>query len=238
MKALIDGDILVYRVGFGANEESEGIAASRMDESVNLILEAVHATSRTIFLTSGDKSNFRNSIYPEYKANRKSPKPIHYDFLRDYLVNAHAAEIVYNEEADDAMGYTQSEENTVICTIDKDLDQIPGLHYNFVKGLLYKVTPQEGLYKFYTQLLMGDAIDNIPGIPGIGPKKAAKIISLDMREDQMYNTCLMAYTAFYGEIAEAKMLCFGQLLKIRTKQGELWQLKGPDLNTAQDLSVP
>ncbi len=230
MKALIDGDICVYRVGFGAEDEAEGIACARMDESVNLILEAVHATGRSIYLTSGDKSNFRHTIFPDYKANRKAPKPKHYDLLRNHLVNTHAAELCYGQEADDMLGIeatriTEAEglAKCVICSIDKDLDQIPGQHYNFVKGILYNINPYEGLLKFYTQLLMGDATDNIQGIPGIGPKKAATALLGCTSEGDMYKATLAAYRAVYGKEAMEKMLLFGQLLKIRTQQGELWQ---------------
>jgi 5'-3' exonuclease len=261
MKALLDGDILVYRVGFGAQEESEGIAQARMDESIEKILDAVKATEYEVFLTSGDKSNFRIPIFPEYKANRKAPKPVHYDMLREYLVTEHQANMVHGQEADDAMGIEQYRmrddlalefgifrqinypeyglKETVICSIDKDMDQIPGLHFNFVKGLLYKVTPQEGLYKFYLQLLMGDATDNIKGIPGIGPKKAAGMLSLAKTEEDMYSAVVAAYKAVYPENYMDLIRCYGQLLKIRTKEDELWlplpERQNP--NTALGLSV-
>jgi len=240
MKALLDGDILVYRVGFGSNEESEGIARARMDESIEKILDAVKATKYEVFLTSSDKSNFRIPIFPEYKANRKAPKPVHYDALREYLVTEHQANMVHGQEADDAMGIEQTNEiealmhqdygafpegndlNTIICSIDKDMDQIPGWHFNFVKGIKYFVTPFEGLYKFYLQLLMGDATDNIKGIPGIGPKKATGMLELAKTEEDMYSAVETAYKAAFPENYMDLIRCYGQLLKIRTKEDELW----------------
>ena len=225
MKALLDGDILVYRVGFGANDETEGIARSRMDESIEKILEAVRADSYEVFLTSSDKSNYRHAIFPDYKANRKAPKPTHYDLLRDYLVSEHKAEMVHGQEADDAMAIAQvlAGKDTIICTIDKDLDQIPGWHYNFVKGLKYKVTEFEGLLKLYTQLLMGDAVDNIKGIPGIGPKKAEKLLEGCISEQDMYNAVEAAYKAAFPENYMEMLRTYGLLLKIRTFEGENWK---------------
>ncbi len=230
MKAIIDADLLIYRVGFGAEDKSEGIACARMDESIRLILLATNATERQLYLTSDDKSNFRHTIFPDYKANRKAPKPKHYHLLRDYLVNNHAAELCYDQEADDAIGIeatriteTEGLAKCIICSIDKDLDQIPGMHYNFVKGIIYNINPYEGRLKFYTQILMGDATDNIQGIPRIGRAKAAKALLGCTSEEEMYNASLKAYRTVFGVEAMDKMLLNGQLVKIRTKEGELWQ---------------
>jgi 5'-3' exonuclease len=75
--------------------------------------------------------------------------------------------------------------DTCIVSIDKDLDQIPGEHYHpgirrqqvFIREpKFYTITPEQGLYFFYYQLLIGDGSDNIKGAPGIGPKKADKIL--------------------------------------------------------------
>ena len=67
-----------------------------------------------------------------------------------------------------------TKEPCVIVSLDKDLKQVPGLHYNFVKKEFDTVTPQQGLINFYTQFLVGDTSDNIRGCTGIGPVKARK----------------------------------------------------------------
>lgn len=66
--------------------------------------------------------------------------------------------------------------NTIICSIDKDLDMIPGWHYNYVNEEKYWMSQEATIKFFYTQVLTGDTADNIRGVPGIGPKKAEKIL--------------------------------------------------------------
>jgi len=115
-------------------------------------------------------------------------------------------------------------EHTCICSIDKDLDQIPGWHYNFVKQIKYKITPEEGLKHFYTQLLTGDRIDNIMGVPGVGPKTAEKILKQCVTEEELFNAVKQTYQKAFPNSWDSKMLINGQLLKIRTKEGEKWHL--------------
>lgn len=222
MKALIDGDILVYRVGFTTGEVNEGIAAARMDESIRGILEALETTEYTVYLTEQQKNNFRYAIYPDYKNNRKAPKPLHYAFLREYLVLEHNAVVVEGQEADDQLGIDQTKD-TIICSTDKDLDQIPGWHFNFVKQILYEVTPEQALKWFYTQLLTGDkAVDNIPGLAGVGPKKAEKWLKDCLTEEEMYAVIEREYKARHPDRWLDEIILNGQLLKIRTRNGEMW----------------
>ena len=86
---------------------------------------------------------------------------------------------------------------TVIATIDKDLDNTPGWHYNWNKGEMYWVSEGEATKKFYTQLLTGDKVDNIQGIPGIGPKKAEKVLEGCETEEDYYYSVLEAYHNYY-----------------------------------------
>lgn len=125
------------------------------------------------------RGNFRDDIYEDYKANRDTlGKPKYYRDIRRYLREIWNAETVNGMEADDAIGISaMAIPESVIVAVDKDLDQIPGDHYNWVKGENYTVSPKEGLRFFYEQLLSGDATDNIPGIDGIGPVKAKKALA-------------------------------------------------------------
>jgi 5'-3' exonuclease len=117
------------------------------------IMESIDATEAQIFLTG--KANFRDDLYGKYKANRdRSRKPHHYEAIGEYLVKYWGAEVVTGVEADDAMGWWQWKEilrapdlastETCICTLDKDLNMIPGYHFNWVadegKGLMYLST--------------------------------------------------------------------------------------------------
>ena len=150
--------------------------------------------------------NFRYSVYPEYKANRitaKRPKWEHE--IKQHLVDQWSAQWSQGCEADDMLGIRQMEllDNGpvagCICTIDKDLDMIPGDHYNFVKKERYYVTPEEGIKFFYYQCLVGDTADGIKGVPGIGPKKAANILAQCSTEEEYYtavSSCFGCYEEF------------------------------------------
>lgn len=183
MELLIDGDVIVYRIGFATqhkDEEGEMIAdplpyaLHSCKQYIKGIIKKTEADSFRLFLTG--KGNFRSVVDTEYKANRKdTSKPIHYQAIRDYMAKYFKAEMIEGMEADDALALNQTED-TVIASIDKDLLMVAGRHYNFVKDEWQTVTPEEGIRWFYMQMLMGDKVDNIIGIRGIGIKKAAKIL--------------------------------------------------------------
>jgi 5'-3' exonuclease len=194
-----------------------------MDKWIEDILKATNAENYRVYLTADDKSNFRFDIYPAYKANRKSPRPIYYGELREHLIRIYPTTVVSGMEADDALGQAQTD-NTVICSIDKDLDQIPGKHYDFVKDIQYEVSKEKAERFFWFQLLMGDVTDNITGIPGCGPKTAERLLS-GASNDEYPQIVYDAYEAHYGETDALKMMTLnGQLLKIKQQEGEgLWQ---------------
>jgi len=219
MICLVDGDIGVYRVGFASQDVEVHFAKARMNKWIEDICRANNTFEYEIHLTGPNRTNFRYQIYPQYKANRTQPKPIHYDALREHLVLRHAGIMEIEGEADDAMADRQNDE-TVICSIDKDLDQIPGEHYDFVKDVRYSVSALRGLRFFYLQLLQGDRTDNIPGIDGIGPKKAQAILDgVDVVESELFRVVRDAYAFKYGEKGDELMLLYGRLLKIG---GGLW----------------
>lgn len=129
----------------------------------------------------GGRRNFRSDIYPDYKANRDSaPKPKYYRDIRDYLVGKWGGVVCEGIEADDAVATDATSlgpDVAIIVAVDKDLDQVPGVHYNWTEGKTYTVSAREGLTFFYEQMLTGDDIDNIPGIKGIGPAKAKRALA-------------------------------------------------------------
>lgn len=182
--ALLDGDIFMYRVGYSTEEEEEGIAAARIDTMLTDTLAEVSATEYKIFITC--PSNFRKSIYTEYKANRTQPKPRHLQFLKDHLISKWGAIVAEGMEADDYLTIF-SNESSIIVTIDKDLKQMPGNHYNFVKKEFSVVNELEGLLTFYTQFLVGDAADNIKGIAKVGPVGAGKYLNHLTSEQELFN---------------------------------------------------
>jgi 5'-3' exonuclease len=227
-RVLIDGDILVYRIGFTTQDVDEGIAKWRLDELLERIMGACECKESHIYLTASDRSNFRFALFPEYKAHRKDkPKPIHYDFIRKTLMEDYMGIMISNEEADDAMGIalTEDPEHRIIATIDKDLDMIPGWHFNFVKEKIYYINELEGWRNFYYQCLVGDkSTDNIEGCPGIGPVKATRSLEGCESENEMYEKVLDHFLNAYSdpEIAVNALWLAGQLLWIRRKPEQPW----------------
>lgn len=180
MHALVDADILIYRIGFATNDENESTAIRTMAGFLEdlLMLDLPEVQSWELFLTG--TGNFRNEIAvtAPYKGTRKSEKPVHYKLLREYLELSWAAQVVEGMEADDMLAIRATELGTesIIVTLDKDLDQVNGWHYNFVKKIKYHIDDEQGLLNFYTQFLVGDKVDNIIGARGIGPKKATGLL--------------------------------------------------------------
>lgn len=229
MIALIDADILVYRVGWTTNDVSTGIATSRMRECFRGIMEALKTDQYIAYLTGQEKDNYRYDIFPEYKAGRPTQKPVHYQWLRDHLILDYNANVIDGMEADDALGIEQTaimasgEHESCIVSIDKDLDQIPGWHYNFVKGILYRVEPLEGIRHFYTQLLQGDRVDNIQGLKGVGPVTAKKWLKDCTTEKEMFDVVRGKYGLIVGVESDAILRRTGQLLFIRNQKDQaLW----------------
>ena len=220
MKALIDGDILVYRIGFSSENEGESIAIARCSEFLEDLLLFNNFDSYQGYITG--KRNFRNeiAISAPYKGNRKAAKPKHYELLREYMQSAWDFKLIEDQEADDAIGiaaYEMTVGEYCICSIDKDLDMLRGDHFNFVKNERYFITEEQGIKNFYKQILMGDRVDNIIGIKGIGTVKAERLLKECKSEKEMYLTVLEAYN---GD--DKRVLENGQLLWIRREPNQLW----------------
>jgi 5'-3' exonuclease len=193
MQALIDQDLLCYRCAASAENDDLGIALYRIDELLDNILNKTQASSYRAFLTG--PNNFRKQIYPEYKANRVAPKPRHLKDLQEYSLEKLSAEFAPESlEADDALAIYQTDD-TIICSLDKDLLQVAGKHFSWEingKGwtrpdTFLEQTELEGLRLFYKQCLKGDTSDNVKGIEGLGEKKATKLLADCSSDIEMFN---------------------------------------------------
>lgn len=221
MLALLDGDIYAYRSAAASENETEDIALFRLRDSIELSLAEVGAEEFQVWLSDKRENNFRRKLYPEYKANRTQPDPVHLKACKDYLQAEWGAAVSLGQEADDALGIEQCSRgfgSTIICSIDKDLKQIPGRHYNFVKKEFDDVTELQGLQWFYKQLLIGDVADNIKGVYGIGPKKSARVIDHLEQPLDMYETVLRMYE---GDVERLHLNA--QLFWIRRKENDTWE---------------
>jgi DNA polymerase-1 len=194
---LIDGDMLVYRVGFACDEESEKVAIQTMANYISELISDLseHYDNHKLYLTGS--SNFRNevAVSQPYKGGRPSRKPVHKDLLREYMLDAWKAELSDNMEADDciAIKSTELEHKSIICSLDKDFLQIPTKIYDYTKKIMKEVDERSATEWLYRQALMGDRVDNIAGVNGIGPKKAEKALEDWTTERDLYERCLKLY---------------------------------------------
>jgi DNA polymerase-1 len=191
--ALIDGDIFAYKASFGHESEvdlgddiiSLQADLAEIETTVVDLIEAVKdklKAERTIVALSDD-ANFRKAIYASYKANR-SPrrKPIGLRHAKKVIAEKFETRVRPQLEADDVLGIigtmeTKPNEKRVIVTIDKDLLQIPGRHFNPDKNDKRVVTPEQGDVMFFSQCLTGDSTDNYPGCKGVGPKGVERLFA-------------------------------------------------------------
>ena len=225
---LIDADFLIYSVGFASEEDSEKFAKSRLVETMeDMIYIHLKATSYEAFLTG--KNNYRYEIAKTvpYKGNRKdTQKPKHYDALREHMVKRLGAVIVDGQEADDEVAIRMSKEpdKYLLVGVDKDLRQIPGWHHNPHKATTEYIDDFTAYKNFCTQLLTGDRVDNIPGLAGIGPKKAEKALSKAKTREELLEDVWSVYQE--KEHTIEYLTEQGQLLWLRRYEGELWQPSG------------
>jgi hypothetical protein len=161
------------------------------------ILEPFYGRPFLSFISGS--TNFRNSVAKTkpYKGNRlTTAKPYYYDYLRECILKDWNGELVDGIEADDRLAIEASQnDDCILVGIDKDLLQIPGLHYNYDKKHVTVITEQDGWRNFFTQVLTGDTSDNIPGLKGVGPAKANKILGDEYGAGGLYRRCLEVYAA-------------------------------------------
>lgn len=148
---------------------------STLKQSINKMMDVCRGDTYEVYLSP--KENFRDRLatIQKYKGNRDQlHKPVWYTEIREYLIKHHGAQVAEDIEADDAIGIRAAHGagEPVVCSIDKDLNQIPGKHYNYRTGLKYFV-PEEYAERFlYEQILAGDSVDNIAGLPKVSVGKA------------------------------------------------------------------
>lgn len=223
--ALLDSDFLLYHVGFACeNDEDPRDAKNRLTEWLtDIVYMDLMCDDFKAFITG--PNNFRYDVAKTvpYKGNRKDMKrPKHLDELKKHMKRLGAIE-TDGIEADDAVSIEvhKAPNAYLIVHVDKDLNMIPGKHYNPVKCEGYVVTELEAYYNFWTQMLTGDRVDNIPGIAGIGPKKAEKILKGLSSYDEYANAVWATYKDKghdYDYFLEQ-----GRLLWLQRYEGEQWQ---------------
>jgi DNA polymerase-1 len=193
---------------FSEEEDRRYLEASweRFKKSVPELLDRLFC-NEYMMAVKGDY-NFRNTVYPDYKMNRHTSDRIRATafvpairelaVIEDYAVASHGL------EADDLLRIWANEcrqlgKEYIIVSIDKDLKCIPGKHYNLKHKVLEEVSEFEAMFFYYQQILQGDSTDNIPGVPGIGPVKAKKILSLCREEWEFQEAVVGVYLEMLGD---------------------------------------
>ena len=210
MLTLIDGNSLLFRAYYGVRarlSRADGTPTGAVYGFYTMILPVLAAAKPDdVFACVFDASRttFRNDIYPEYKANRQETPPellAQMELVRDAVRSMGMPVLcIQNVEADDVIA-TLARENcrrhdaTRIITSDKDLMQLVSDCVFLYDGMREAdVRAPQVLEKFGVrpdqvvdvQSLMGDSSDNVPGVPGIGPKKAAELINQFGTLDALY----------------------------------------------------
>jgi hypothetical protein len=154
------------------------------------------------------------AVTKPYKGNRNGVKPAHYRNLTAWILGSKPHKLANGLEADDliCMDASADKDKFIICTRDKDLRQVEGWHYGWECGKQPEFGPMYvdqlgkieydpvkkkitgyGAAFFYAQMVTGDAVDNIPGLPRGGPALAYKTLSECATERQMFEAVYALY---------------------------------------------
>lgn len=169
--------------------------------------------------------NFREGIATraKYKGNRDAQqKPSHFKAIRKLLVESLGAREASGQEADDALGIGATcHPDAVLCSFDKDLLQIPGTHYNWVSKEEIPVSKRQGALRFYKQCISGDPTDNVPGVPGYGDIKAARVVEGAKSNVEAWELVVKTYEL--AGLSRGDALETARLVYVRRKENEVWQ---------------
>ncbi len=195
---LIDGSAFIYRAfhAVAPLTNASGFQTNAVFGFVSMVNRLLRERQPSHIAVAFDPRGkvFRHQMYPEYKANRP-PMPEELAAQVPYIKEAVAAMglISYEEkgiEADDiigtaARGLSSRGHQVVIVSGDKDLLQLIDERITMWDPMNDRLMDPDGVRKKYQvgpdQLLdcfalIGDSSDNVPGVPGVGPKTAAKLI--------------------------------------------------------------
>ena len=210
MLTLIDGNSLLFRAYYGVHSRltrADGTPTGAVYGFFNMILPILaSAKPDDAFICVFDASRitFRQDIYPDYKMNRTAtPADLiaQGQMIQSGLMSLGMPVLcVPGIEADDVIA-TLARQNctttnaTRIITSDKDLMQLVSDCVFLYDGMKNREIRTDAVLEKFgvkphqvidVQSLMGDSSDNVPGVPGIGPKKAAELINQFGNLDNLY----------------------------------------------------
>lgn len=210
MLTLIDGNSLLFRAYYGVHSRltrSDGTPTGAVFGFFNMvlpILAAAQPDDAFVCIFDASRTTFRQDIYPAYKANRsETPADL---IAQGAMIRTGMAACgmpvlcIPGVEADDviatlAAANCDNPGGTRIITSDKDLMQLVSDCVFLYDGMKQREIRTPGVLEKFgvrpdqvvdVQSLMGDSSDNVPGVPGIGPKKAAELINQFGNLDNLY----------------------------------------------------
>jgi DNA polymerase-1 len=195
---LVDGSSYLYRAyhAMPPLTNAQGQATGAIYGVVNMLRRLIrdYQPQHVAVVFDAKGKTFRNDLYAEYKATRP-PMP---DDLREQIEPLHNVVramgfpllMVDNVEADDVIGTlaqqaTEQHIKTIISTGDKDMAQLVNEHVTLINTMSNTTTDIQAVHDKYGiapnriidyLALMGDKVDNIPGVPSVGPKTATKLL--------------------------------------------------------------
>lgn len=208
---LIDASIYIFRSWFSLPDSlvsTQGKPVNAVYGFLRFVTEFLEETrpSNIVFAFDGSlASSFRNEILPEYKANRESsPQELKDQFeLCRSLLSAlglhHLIDDCY--EADDLIATVARRMRNlgyqcVIVSADKDLTQVVegrDIWWDYSRNKRLTVNGVHERFGVWPHqisdylALVGDSVDNIPGVPGVGPKSAARLLRLYPDLESIYD---------------------------------------------------
>ncbi|MDR0678261.1 MAG: hypothetical protein LBF44_01840, partial [Holosporaceae bacterium] len=205
---LVDGSGFIYRAYYAlpqlTNDRGESIGAVYGFCSMLISLLKKHQSDLFCVVLDSGRDTFRSEIYAEYKSNRsetpedlKSQIPMLNDVCRAFGIPTISKK---GFEADDIIAtyaekLSELKYEVRIISSDKDLMQLVTDNVSLFDPIKSKIIKTEEILEKYgvlpsqmvfLQALMGDSSDNIPGVKGIGPKTAAKLINKYKTLDAIY----------------------------------------------------
>jgi DNA polymerase-1 len=196
---LIDGSAYIFRAfhALPPMNRKDGTPVNAVYGFTNMVMKLVDdlRPEHAIVVFDHARENFRNDIFPEYKANRgETPEELipQFPLIRDATraLNLPMAEVPGFEADDLIAAYTreglEQGMTVVIVSSDKDLMQLIRPGVTMLDPMKQKtIGADEVMERFGVtpdkvvdiQALAGDSIDNVPGVPGIGVKTAAELIN-------------------------------------------------------------
>jgi len=228
---LLDADPLMFRAAY--NKTSLEQALETWEERLQDLKNTTFCDEIKIAVYSA--TNYRKDFFPDYKntpgrIKAKANNPFFFE-LRDLLVEKELVTVAEGMEADDLVRIWHEEEAakgniTVIATVDKDLQCIASNHYLIHHDKMIQVDEETANIHYWTQVLTGDSVDNIRGIKGIGPKKAAGILEGATSHEERCQKVVDKYYEVYGDTWETEVMHNGVLIHILKTRDDWFTIEG------------